>query len=266
MAHGASEHEAVLEHVGVDEVAGRAYSFDLGHDAGKLVAGQSSSNCRDEVVGVARAHGVLDAGSAGAGCQVSAGRRGGGKPTDGEEALIVEDDLHQVAGAVAGEGRQSAEVHQDGPVAVQHDNAARRLAEGEAEPYRGGEAHGVSEVEEVRPVAERVQLSRGRAHDGDHGAVPDVFVNRLQALQACHASLPPGRSPAPRVAVKPAAWGGSAGGGGGSSHISERVISSATGEREDCARVIARSTLTATSSGFRSSSCTMPRASRTRRV
>src|SRR5438309_8676835 len=95
------------------------------------------------------------------------------------------------------------------------------------------------EVEEVGPMAERVELGRDRAHDGDDGAVLELGIDRLQAIDPFHF---------------------------GSSHIRSRCSSNATGESELCASVIACASLDATSSGRVRSSCAMCSASSTGRV
>src|SRR5439155_9402865 len=104
----------------------------------------------------------------------------------------------------------------------------------------GGQAHGVLQVEEVGPVPQRVQLRGHRAHDGHHGALREVAVDGLQALDPLQS--------------------------GGSSHMRSRVSSSATGDSDEWARVIAFPILSPTSSGLDSASHWMFRASSTLRV
>src|ERR1700737_3140899 len=95
------------------------------------------------------------------------------------------------------------------------------------------------EIEEVGAVPERVELGRDRAHDGDDGAVFELRVDGLQAIEAFHF---------------------------GSSHIRSRWRRRATGESELCARVIACAIFGCTSSGRPRSSCAIWSASSTGRV
>ncbi len=89
---------------------------------------------------------------------------------------------------VAGQGGEPAQVHQHRAVAVEHHHLALRLGQGDAQAHRGGQPHGVLQVEEVGPVPERVQLDRHRPHDGDDRAAGQLVVDRLQAVDALHAS------------------------------------------------------------------------------
>src|SRR5690349_13184165 len=95
------------------------------------------------------------------------------------------------------------------------------------------------EIEKIRAVPERVQLGRDRAHDGHHRAVLQLGIDGLQAIDALHR---------------------------GSSHIKSRLSSSATGDSELCARVIAFVSFGSTSSGRLRSSWAMWSASSTGRV
>src|SRR5262249_14440443 len=96
------------------------------------------------------------------------------------------DDVDQIARPVARERREAAEVHEDRPVAVEHDDLPLRTRQRDAEPYRRGQPHRVLQVEEVRAVADRLQLRRDRAHDRDDDAPFERRINRLQRIQPRH--------------------------------------------------------------------------------
>src|SRR5262249_19250816 len=80
--------------------------------------------------------------------------------------------------------------------------------------------HGVLQIEEILPVAQRVKLCGDSAHDRDDDVVTDVGVNGSQGVNSLHHA----------------------------SHISCRESSRATGVSEDsqsaCASLICRSTST----------------------
>src|SRR5437868_2454015 len=95
------------------------------------------------------------------------------------------------------------------------------------------------EIEEVCAMAKRVELGSDGAHDGDDGAVLELRIDGLEAVEALHR---------------------------GSSHIRSRPSSKATGESELCASAMALVSLGCTSSGSTRSSRAMLSASRTGRV
>ena len=84
-------------------------------------------------------------------------------------------------------------------------------AERDAEPHRRRQPHRVLEIEEVRPVADRLHLGGDGAHDRDEHAPVELGVDRFDRVAALHAS----------------------------SHIRSRQSSSATGRLADCASVCA---------------------------
>ena len=165
----------------------------LGPTASTLATRQVSSGSLDrrlggggELVNGGDRGRLRDAGRAGDPGQVGAGGGGRGEPADAEQALVVEDDVGEVRRGVAGQGGEPAQVHQHRAVPVEHDHLALRLGQGDAEAHRGGQPHGVLEVEEAGPVPERVQLGRHRPHDGDDGAAGQLVVDRLQTLDPLH--------------------------------------------------------------------------------
>ena len=171
----------------------------------------------------------MDAGGASDGGQVGA-RRGRGREAAARlQLLVVEHDVDEVRGRVARGGRERPQVHQERAVAVEHEHLPLWLAERQAEADRRGQAHRVVEVEEVRPVAQRVKLGRDAAHDGDHRAFTQMVVHRAQALEPRH---------------RPA------------SSISRRVNSKATGASDASAKAIASATCLFTSPASRISSWT----------
>src|SRR5207248_10657370 len=121
-----------------------------------------------------------------------------------EQAFIVEDHVHKVRGFVACQCAECAEVHQHRAVAIKDDDALLRQAQGQAEAHGRSQPHGVLQIKEVGPVAERVQLGGNCAHDGYDDAVLETVVDGAQTFQALHQA---------------------------SSHINSRVSSSATGCR-----------------------------------
>ena len=58
--------------------------------------------------------------------------------------------------------------------------------ERDAEAHRRREAHGVLQVEESRPVPDRLQLRRHRPHDGDDDVLFEHREEARQAVRACH--------------------------------------------------------------------------------
>ena len=54
------------------------------------------------------------------------------KAPGGQQAAVVEDDVGEVGRAVASQGGQGAEVHEDRAVAVEDDHAVQRAVEGDA--------------------------------------------------------------------------------------------------------------------------------------
>jgi len=94
-----------------------------------------------------------------------------------------------------------------------HDDLAVGAREGDAKTHGRGEPHRVLQVEEVRPVADRLQLGRHRPHDGDDDRVFQLLVDGVQRVEPPHHD--------------------------GSSHIRSRHRSSATGLFADCASVCA---------------------------
>ena len=115
----------------------------------------------------------------------------------------------RLGGRYLARGAEAAQVHEHRAVAVYHHYRLLRQAEGKAQPDGGGQSHGVLQVEEALPVSQGVQLHRHGAHVGDHDAVFEQRIDGLQRLDALHHS----------------------------SHISSRVIRSATGLRELSASV-----------------------------
>jgi hypothetical protein len=95
------------------------------------------------------------AGSRRDGGDIAAGGGCGRESANRQQALVVEHDVHQIARPVAGEGGEAAKIHEDRAVAVEHDDLAIGARQRDSEAHGRGEAHGMLQVKEVRPVADR---------------------------------------------------------------------------------------------------------------
>ena len=184
----AGELEAVFEEADVHGEGRGADGFDLGVDDGEAAAVGGGGVGLREGLDVVGAVDVLDACLAGDAGEVGAGAGGGREAADGEQALVVEDEVGQVGRRVTGQGAEGAEIHQQGGVAVEDGDLLVGQGEGEAEAHGGGEAHAVLEVEEVGPVAEVVELDGHGAHDGDDDLFPEAGVDGFQCFGAQHIS------------------------------------------------------------------------------
>ena len=94
-----------------------------------------------------------------------------GKPPTDSRLSLSKTTWIEVARPVARQRRQAAEVHQDRSVAVEDDDLLLRPRQRDPEPHRRRQAHRMLQVEEVRPVPDRLQLRRHGAHDGHDDAV-----------------------------------------------------------------------------------------------
>src|ERR1700751_2701783 len=70
--------------------------------------------------------------------KVAAGRGRGRKAPDRQQALVIEDNMHQVLRPISRESGESAEVHQNGAVAVKDTNLLLRQTERQAQSCGGG--------------------------------------------------------------------------------------------------------------------------------
>jgi len=81
--------------------------------------------------------------------------------------LVVEHDDHEIFRLLDADRGEAAEPHQGLAVAGEHEHAALRFRQREAEPDHGGAAHGTPEIKIERMIAAGSDIVGGRAEPGD---------------------------------------------------------------------------------------------------
>src|SRR6266516_1186706 len=131
----ALELAAVLEEPQIGDEACGARRLDLRDDGGQVMGGERRIERVGEFRERTHRRAAGDACRGRDSCQVAPRRRRGREAAHGEEALVVEHHMEEVLRAVAGEGRETTQVHENRAVAVEHDDlqlgAAQRQAEAE---------------------------------------------------------------------------------------------------------------------------------------
>src|SRR6185437_3604406 len=93
---------------------------------------------------------------------------------------VVPDHDGQVGRRPHGDGRQTAELHQQRAVAFQRYHVPLRLRDGDAERDRDRQSHAAEHIEILRPLAARPQIEIGVADAADH---------RFLVLELCGQTL-----------------------------------------------------------------------------
>src|SRR6266567_589616 len=99
----AAELETVFEEAEISDEGFWASGFDLGDDGLQTFTQDGGADHGGEFLDGAHGAGLRDAGGAGYAFQVGAGARGGGKSTDGEETLVVKNNVEEIFRFVARE-------------------------------------------------------------------------------------------------------------------------------------------------------------------
>jgi hypothetical protein len=157
--------ESVLEKRQIGHVTRRTDRFHLGDNSRQLACGHRSVERFLERVDVAHRGCVRHAGGGGDPRQVAAGGRGRRKAADRQQTLVVEHHVDQVPRAISRQRREAAEIHEKRAVAVEYDHLAVRFGQRDAQAHGRGQPHRMLQVEEIRPVADRLQFRRDGSHD-----------------------------------------------------------------------------------------------------
>src|SRR5207245_9664665 len=118
----AAELETVFEQAQIGDEGFWSSGFDLGDNSLQTFARDGLASGGGEILDGADGAGWRDAGGASDGFQISAGAGGGGESADGEETLVVKNDVDEIFWFVARESAQSAEVHEERAVAVKDND------------------------------------------------------------------------------------------------------------------------------------------------
>src|SRR5216110_3334757 len=129
----AAELETVFEQAQIGDEGFWPSGFDLGDDGLQPFTRDSAASGGGEIVDGADRASLRDAGGASDAFEISARARGGGESADGEETLVVKNNVDEIFRFVARGSAQSAEVHEERPVAIKDDDFLMRQAESEAE-------------------------------------------------------------------------------------------------------------------------------------
>jgi hypothetical protein len=129
-----------------------------------------------------------DAGGASYALKIGASAGGGGESADREETLVIKNDVEEILGFVSREGGESAEIHEQRAVTIEHDDFLMWQGEREAEASGRCEAHGVLQIEKIGAMAEGLEFRGERAHDGDDETVFKIGINSTKAIEAEHYS------------------------------------------------------------------------------
>ena len=117
------------------------------------------------------------AGAAGHSFEVDAVQAANGHALGGGVIGVLQHEMDQVAGFGLADGGQAGQVGAQGGVAVQHEDAAVGLSQGQAQADRGSAVHAVSEVDIQFPaVRYAVPVAQGGG-GGHHQRVLPVVVD-----------------------------------------------------------------------------------------
>src|SRR5947209_11727061 len=122
----AAELETVFEQAQIGDEGLWSGRFDLGDDSLQTFTRDGAASSGGEIVDRADGASVRDAGGASDAFEISARARGGGESADGEETLVVKNNVDEIFRFVARESAQSAEVHEERPVAIKDDDFLMR--------------------------------------------------------------------------------------------------------------------------------------------
>ena len=128
----AAELETVFEQTQIGDEGLWSRGFDLSDDGLQTFAGDGAASGGGEIVDGANGAGLRDAGGASDAFEISAGARGRGKSADGEEALVVKNNVNEIFWFVTRESTQGTEVHEERAVAIEDYDFLMRQAEREA--------------------------------------------------------------------------------------------------------------------------------------
>ncbi len=181
------EPERVLGKVQVHPVIIGARGLDPGDDHAQGVALEGLHHRLAEGHLFVDRGDVLDAGAPGHLGQVGHARgRMRFEAPGGQKAPVVEYDVDQVRGTIAGQRGEGAQIHQDRAVAVQDHDLLLGPVKRQTQADGRRQAHGVLQVEEVLPVAQVVELLGAGPHDGHDGLVLELRVDHLDAASSLH--------------------------------------------------------------------------------